>query len=226
MASPRIALLFFILALTTVFIWSSASSQSLKCGLKGGALYLVSTESKVGVHDVFTRPVADGGFGYGPWVPSLGLEIRYAPPRGRITLVADFSYTPLHGSGPTNWLDETGDPTLGGRDCRSKLYVVSAGPQWDLISGPVRPYLGGRILWTSMTDVERTAWSGEPFHTQIHGFSRFGLGLVGGATLDLASLLALDICARYNFTSVGNAGEYNAYFNDLAIGVGLLFELL
>jgi hypothetical protein len=67
--TPRIC----ILVLAIVLGCSLAHTQSLKVGLHGRAtLLLPSAETSE-----FTNPVSDGGYGFGPWVPSVDVEIRY-----------------------------------------------------------------------------------------------------------------------------------------------------
>jgi hypothetical protein len=218
MASTTVASRIFLLVLTIFLGWFHTNAQSLKLGPKVGALYLVSTESGNGTQDIYTKQ--KHGFRFGPWVPSFGMEFRYSPPRGRLTFAADASYSRMTGNGTISWVSSYGGGSEEG-DFKSNLYVVSAGAQWDLLSGPSRPYLGLRVLWTHMTDVKQ-----ELSEIPLYGFDHFGVGLVGGATVDLTSLLALDVSARYNFTSISDPGDANACFNDLQIGVGLLFEVL
>ena len=218
MASTKTASRLFLLALITVLGCVHVYGQSLKLGPSVGALYLVSTESSNGTQDIYTKQ--KGGFGFGPWAPSVGLEFRYSPPRGHVTLAMDASYSWLQGDGDYSWVAYSGDGS-GSGDLKGDLYMVSAGAQWNFLSGPVQPYLGVRALWTYLTGV-RGPSSSIPWG----GFDHFGVGLLGGATIDLTSSLALDACARYNFTSISDTESVNPPFNEFFIGVGLLFELL
>lgn len=208
-----------ILLLTAILGWYSANAQSLKLGVKGGVLYMVSTESSDGRQDIYT--LENRGFGFGPWAPWISLDVRYSPPRGRVALVADATYSWLRGDGTIDWVESSGNDYSSGGDFKSALYVVSGGPQWNLLMGPVQPYLGFRLMWTHMADVSKSS-AVIPFG----GFDRFGLGLLGGATIELNSSVALDVSSRYNFTNISSPGGYNPYFNGLYIGAGLLFEVL
>ncbi len=218
MTSTRFTSRFFVPVLIAFLGCSLTDAQSLKLGLKGGVLYLVSTESSDSREDIYTKQ--EGGFGFGPWAPWVGVEVRYSPPRGRVVLIADASYSWLNGDGTIQWVESSGSDYTG-QDFQGNLYIVSGGAQWDFLTGPVQPYLGFRLLWTHLKDVSNNA----PI-APVGGFDRFGLGLLGGTTIDLSSPLALDICVRYNFTNISSPGGYNPYFNSLYIGTGLLFEVL
>ncbi len=123
-----------------------------------------------------------------------------------------------------SWFPWLGDPATHA-DYASHLYTVSAGAKWSFLSGPARPYLGARVLWTRLTNVEI-----EESVTPMCGIDYWGIALLGGATIDLTSLLALDIDARYSLTRIGNHQAdnpwFNTYFNSLSLDVGLFFELL
>ncbi len=221
MASTKATSRIFILALVTFVGWSLANGQSLKLGLKGGLLYLFSTESASRGTDVYLTH--DSGFGFGPWEPWVGVECRYKPPRGLLTFAADASYSWLKGDGSYDWVSSSGNGS-GGPEFHGDLYVVSGGAQADLLSGPVRPYLGVRLLWTHMNDIQRV--SADSYDFASWGFDSFGVGVVGGATFDLSTSLALDLSTRYNFTEIDRTRGYNPYFNGFSVGVGLLFEVL
>lgn len=221
MASAKVAFRIYFLPLAIVLGWSLANAQSLKLGLKGGLLYLVSTESASRGGDVYLSH--DGGFGFGPWEPWVGMEFRYKPPRGLVTFAAGASYSWLKGAGTFDWVSSSGNGS-GGPEFHGDLYVVSGGAQADLMSGPIRPYLGVQLLWTHLNDIQRV--SADSYDFAHWGFDSFGVGLLGGATIDLSASLALDVSTRYNFTEISRTRGYNPYFNGLFIGAGLLFELL
>jgi hypothetical protein len=221
MATRRIPLCILILALAFLLESTHANVQSLKVGLKGGLLYLVSTESASRGEDVYLTD--KGGFGFGPWEPWVGLEIRYKPPRGLVTFVADGSYSWMKGSGSFDWVSSSGNGS-GGSEFHGDLFIVSGGMQADLLSGPIRPYLGVRLLWTHLNDIQRA--SANSYDLAHWGFNSFGVGLLAGATIDLSASLAIDASTRYNFTEVDRARSYNPYFNGLFISTGLLFEVL
>ncbi len=217
MASATVTSRILLLALTTIFGWSLANAQSLKLGAKVGALYLVSNESG-SAEDIYIK---QSGFGFGPWAPSVGMELRYTPPRGRLTFALDASYSWLTGDGTMSWLESVEPHLWGEGEFKSSLYIVSAGLQWNVLPGPVQPYLGARVLWTHMAEVEQGSRI-----APIAEFNHIGVGFLAGATIELTSPLALDVCARYNLTSVSDPGPANEVFDDFFIGVGLLFEVL
>ena len=230
MASARIVSRLFVLALTLAQGVSLTNAQSLRLGLKGGLLYLVPTKSLDGYQDVYTN--ADQGFGLGPLAPRMGLEVRYAPTPGGLTFAADASYAKLTGYGFMSWWPWNGDPGFEA-SYASHLYTLSAGAQWSFLSGPVRPYLGARAVWTRLADAEI-----EGNDTSLYGFEYWGAAVLGGATVDLTRRLALDWGVRYNFTKIGNQQGsnqslnpevnrwFNTYFNGLSLEAGLFFEVL
>lgn len=221
MAARRLSFCLLFLAFAVLLGPTCTNAQSLKIGLKGGLLYLVSTESASSGRDIYLTH--DSGFGFGPWAPWVGLEFRYKPPRGFVTFVADASYSWLQGDGNYYWVSSSGNSS-GEPEFRGDLYVVSGGAQADLLSGPMRPYLGLRLLWTHLNDVQRVSMESNEFATS--GFDSFGVGLLGGVTIELSRSLALDVSTRYNFTEISRVRSYNPYFNGLYIGTGLLFEVL
>jgi hypothetical protein len=128
---------------------SHAHAQSLKFTVGGGVLALVTTTDAYGNDDRFTTPVSDGGYGFGPRTYYVGAGIKYALPHAPFTLVADFAYSPLHGNGRFEWVEATGG-IRGETEYKADLYVASVGGQLNLVKGNIRPYLGGRILWSIM----------------------------------------------------------------------------
>ncbi|MBK7258703.1 MAG: outer membrane beta-barrel protein [Ignavibacteriae bacterium] len=228
MASIKAPSCLFLLALVLAIGWSMGNAQSLRLGLKGGFLHPVSTESFVSptesshYPDVYTS--SNGGFGFNHWEPTVGLEVRYSPTPGGLAFAADASYSKLAGTGVMSLRPWDPDPPTR-IDISSHLYTISAGAQWSFLSGPVRPYIGARALWTRFRLI-----GVHESEIPNFGFNYWGLAVLGGATIDLTSLLALDIGARYNFTRIGNHQEdnpwFNTYFNGVCLDVGLFFNLL
>ena len=184
MVSSRIVLLLLVIALG----WSQTDAQSLEIGPMAGVTCLLSTQSNNGSRDIYTK--TNGGFGFGPWAPSVGMELRFSPPRGHVTLSADAMYSRLTGDGTVSWVDSFAD-SHGEGDYKSDLYVATVGAQWNFLPGPVRPYLGGRVLWAHLSDVRKNSWV-----APVPGFDHLGLGILAGTTFDLAQSVSLDVCAR------------------------------
>ena len=218
-ATPRV----FSLTLITILWCCFADAQSLNLGLHARAFRFLSQDG----HNAYSEPVSEGGFGFGPWAPSVDVEVRYSPYRSILAVAGDLSYTPLKGSGTVHYIDESGSP-MGAREYEGHLFTASFGAQFKMLQGPIRPYLGGRLQWSFMSDVT-VDYTGEahsemlPHH--FDGFISLGAGVLGGVEVDLGSSWSLDIIGRYNFTNVENPSD-PAYGNALSIGVGVFYELL
>lgn len=227
MASARVTPHVFFLALTIVLGCDLATAQSMKLGLHARAFHLLADKSSYSLEDVFTRPVSEGGYGFGPWAPSVDFEVRYSPYRGYITVAGDISYTPLHGSGKRNWYDESG-AVPGDREYSAQLSIASLGVQFKILQGPTRPYLGARMQWSFMSDLSLKylgAENQQMLPVPEDGFVCFGVVLVGGVEFDLNSSWSLDVGTRYNFTGVGNPSQRD-YGDALSIGIGAFYEIL
>jgi len=223
MASASVTSRICFLALAIVLGCSPAHAQSLKLGVHGRAIhFLPSAETSE-----FSEPISDGGYGFGPWAPSVDLEVRYSPYRGIITVAGDVSYTPLKGSGATRWLDDSGTPR-GGREYEGHLYIASFGVQFKMLQGATRPYLGARMQGSFISEITVNypgVEHSEMLPNHVNSFSCFGIGVLGGVEVDLDSIWSLDIAARYNFTHVGNYSE-RGYDNVLSFGIGIFYEVL
>lgn len=227
MASARVTLRVCLLALILVVDYSLTHAQSLKVGLHASAFRLLAEESGHSLQGIFTRPVSEGGYGFGPWAPSVDLEVRYSPYRGVISVAGDVSYTPLKGTGRTGWYDELG-VVPGERGYSAKLYIASLGAQFRMLQGSIRPYLGARLQWSFMSQLRLTYLGTENqqmLPVPEDGFVCFGVALLGGVECDLNSSWSLDVTGRYNFTSVGNRSQ-REYGDALSIGIGVFYEIL
>ena len=215
---------------------------------------LVSTLDTYGNEDLFTRAVSNGGYGFGPRAFYYEARIKFTLPRPNFTFTADVAYAPLEGSGRYDWVESTSSTASGvaasrvtasgitasgvaasgsatsGIEYKADLYMVAIGGHWNSGRGSIRPYFGGRLLWSTIPEVRATAFGSGVDHIPMGkmSFSRVGFGLVGGTEIDLVSRFDLDLVVRYNFTSpLHNRDDaiYRSYFNSLAAGVSLLYEI-
>ncbi len=231
-----------LVALLLMVICSPGIAQSLKVGATGGMIVLVPSQSGEDImwRDTFTRPVDKMGYGFGPQAPAVGLEVKYAPLNAHITLAAGMSYTLLRGSGVPTWLDENPYTTTL-IDTKAQFYTASLGGQWELLHGPLRPYIGARLLFSYMPYVEvkktitrhgiRADDLGEPsgvFVSHDEGIHRMGFGFLAGGELDVVPHLTVDLSARYHFTNLfPEEGQgYDSYFKSLTVALGVFYEVL
>ena len=115
-------------------------------------------------------------------------------------LVGEVGYASLSNDGNS-------EPGQGFVEVSQKVLTFRAGPEFHipLPAIPLTPYLGGSIALhrfsgeTTFRGVSKVS-SGT---YSIESATRFGVGLNGGAILDLGSNLSLDFGIGYNFMNIG-----------------------
>ncbi len=106
---------------------------------------------------------------------------------------------------------------LGGFTYESSFLSVGLGAEFNLLPGPIKPYLAAELLYTSI---------GETKVADIKvsdSESKTGLGLGAGAYFTLLPIIDLDLSAHYNMNSLLSSGDA---MNSLHIRLNVLIGIL
>lgn len=106
---------------------------------------------------------------------------------------------------------------LSGITYESSFLSVGLGAEFNLLPGPIKPYLAAELLYTSIgeTKVEDISIGDSD--------SKTGLGLGAGAYFTLLPIIDLDLSAHYNMNSLFNSGDG---MNSVHIRLNVLFAIL
>ena len=210
------------LALITVFCSFAASGQIVRLEVGMGPAFLRSP-------NIYTSPVAHFGFGFGPTVLAYRGEVKFPISLQKLVIVGGFSYLPFAGTGNPAWVESAN--YVGGVPSRidysSGLSVVSVGTEWYLVKGVLDPYLGLRLQILHLRAIEqRRQYPGFTETRTDDGWTRFGLGVVGGVEVPVNELLSLDLKGHYNFDWVFAGRNGNPGLDEYGLTVGFLLTLL
>ena len=96
--------------------------------------------------------------------------------------------------------------------------LISVGPEFKLLPGPVNPYLAADLLISSY----------DLSISNIGTFdnSAFGLGVGAGVDFKLFPLVDIDVSIKYNFTNLFGKEDGEEAFNTMTFSAAVLFSLL
>lgn len=104
---------------------------------------------------------------------------------------------------------------VDGSEWESSFFSAGLGGEFTILPGPIKPYAGLELLYSSAS--ARTSGSESWGETTTD----FGLGLGVGAYFTLLPLIDLDLSAHYNMNSL--FGSYT--FNTTHVRLNILFNL-
>jgi len=106
---------------------------------------------------------------------------------------------------------------LAGITYESSFLSAGLGAEFNLLPGPIKPYLAAELLYTSIAE------------TKVAGVkvsdseSKTGLGLGAGAYFTLLPMIDLDLSAHYNMNSLLSSGDaLNSVHIRLNVLIGIL----
>ena len=181
--------LLFLTLLILFFFVSNINAQLFKIGVGGGYTTVNSPDESA---DLF-----GGGAIYG----------------GKV--IASLPLLPINITGKVYYSPYSGEES--GIEITSSLLSVSLGGEFTLIPGPVKPYLGADLLYSSFGDVEVNGQKVED------GEGKTGLGLDVGVYFTLLPMIDLDLSYSYYFNSLLSSGDD---VNTSNIVLNILFSFL
>jgi hypothetical protein len=180
----------FLLAVLLIIASSQAFPQGLKIGA-GGGLSMVQSP------DLYTKSLSDGGFGF-------GTEYHVG-----VKAVVDIPLVPLLPVGYINYHFLEGDVS-------QKILTVGLGVNYNLISGPLTPYLTLDLQYNNFGETQQGAQT-------FGAFSRTGLGIGAGAAFSLLPLFDLDVTAKYNMLNLMGKKEGEETVSIITLSAMLMF---
>lgn len=181
---------------------SQAQAQSFKIGV-GGGLTLVQGSDLFDAYDMAT--------GY-----HFGAKAKIGLPLLPIKITGQVYYNTFSGG-------QDVDPEFTGIshvDVSTNLIILGAGFEYSLIPGPVSPYLGADLFYSSLGKIEY-----EPANPMVtdEADSRMGLGLGAGLDFKLLPMFDIDLAAKYNFYNLVGKEDGEEDFNAVTITANFMF---
>lgn len=106
---------------------------------------------------------------------------------------------------------------MDGIKYESSFFSAALGAEFVILPGPVKPYGGAELLYTSLGAVEVNGNSIGDSET------KFGIGLGAGSYFTLLPLIDLDLSAHYNMNTLLSSGDN---FNTFHVRLNILFNIL
>lgn len=106
---------------------------------------------------------------------------------------------------------------LAGVTYESSFLSVGLGAEFNLLPGPIKPYLTAELLYTAIGETKVADM------TIGDSDSKTGLGLGAGAYFTLLPIIDLDLSAHYNMNSLFNSGDG---INSVHVRLNILFGIL
>lgn len=186
---------FLTIIILFIFV-SKSNAQLFKIGVGGGYTTINSP-------DELTNSISDGGAGFGGGAIYGG------------KVIASLPLIPINITGKVYYSPYSGEES--GIEITSSLLSVSLGGEFTLIPGPVKPYLGADLLYSSFGDVEVNGQKVED------GEGKTGLGVDVGVYFTLLPMIDLDLSYSYYFNSLLSSGDD---VNTSNIVLNILFSFL
>jgi len=171
--------LFFFILISVVIFGNTAFPQTF--GIGGGL-------STVTGPDSYTNDLTSGGIGFSSGY-HLGVKLKFGLP------VAPFK--PFGFVNYTHFSNDQSTP-VGNLAISQSIWSIGGGGQFNLIPGPINPYIAANIAYNSFGDLNiEGADIGDAFEGG-GSKSRFGGGIGIGAELTVL-IIGLDASITYNF---------------------------
>lgn len=196
--------------IVVLLLTSSVYSQGMKFGI-GGGLSVVSSPA------FFTNDISTGfstGLGFSTET-HVGLLVKFNLPLVPVTPYAFGKY---------HWLSGENTTPLGDFKTSSNLLSIGGGVQYNLIPGPIKPYLALEVAYNNMKapEIEYPASYGLAKKSLGDDISRFGLGLGVGADINLM-IINIDANLKYNMINLIGKEDGEESIGILTFTASLMF---
>ncbi len=210
----------FLLAISTASIsWS----QSLEVGVGAGIAILKSAT-------LYTDPIPDGGYGFGPTEPSYQMIAKYPLHVNRMIILAGITYVPLSSNAT---IASSGDDfrypgygTLSGITYHASMMSILVGVEWFLHKEGSGPYFGTHVLILSLSSInveKRFAYG--TVAEKIDGWPLFDVGIHAGYSIPLTPIFVLEVGGHYNLGWIMEQYDAPRGLNAFGADVRVLFAL-
>jgi len=207
-------------ALTVTFlvlICSTGLSQTLRLGLGGGPAFVQSGDNG------YTRDIQNGGLAFNV-AYALGGKAELSIPASPISITGRVSYMFMRGSGvvknPRLYYRDTGSV-----ETRLHIWSVGLGGQWNVLSGPVAPYIGAQILLSSFSKLSfKQTNAGGTVEYLSGGATTVGMQIEVGSRFSMGRSVWLDVGANYSFHSPFSTYQMSG-FSSLGFSAEVLFAV-
>lgn len=162
--------------------------------------------TSINAPESLTKDISDGGTGYSGAI-RYGLLARVGLPLLPLNFTG-FIYN-------NSWTGEE-----SGTETSMSLLNIGLGAEWQLLPGPIQPYLALDFLMNSFGDSEI---NGEKVGDS---YSRTGIGLGAGAEFTLLPMINLDASVKYNMNNLFGKEDGEDTMSTLNITVNFLFKIL
>jgi len=186
--------------LALLIVSSISYAQSFKVGIGGGLAIVNGPEH-------LTRDISKDGIGFSTEY-QVGLKGKFGLPLLPIKIIGEVNYILLNG-------EEDFDMVISSEivkikaETEASVLSIGVGAEYNLIPGPISPYVNATINYNSVSDLKVKA-SAEyngisyPAEEETIGekFSRTGIGIGAGVTISILPIVDIDISAKYNIINL------------------------
>jgi len=169
---------------------SFVSAQGISLGATAGLTTIMGP-------DALTNDISDGGAGFSS-APHFGVKGRLSLPLIPISITGQVLYTKFSADG--NLLINNVSTNY---ETEQSLLIFGVGAEYDLVPGPISPYLGLDIFYSKWGDfTTTTAVGGMNNESSVSGNNRTGIGIGGGIQVGIIPLIDIDVAAKYNINNL------------------------
>ena len=182
--------------LVAIFTGTLAWSQSLEVGIGVGSAVLKSAT-------LYTDPIFEGGYGFGPADPSVQAIVKYRLRSKRMSIIAGISYVPLSSSATPVYLVEDfrypGYGALSKTEYHASMTSIMMGVEWFLRKEGSGPYLGSHVQLLCLSSIKsEKRFALGIVNERIDGWTLIDAGIHVGFEIPLAAAFVLDLGGHYN----------------------------
>lgn len=191
-----------------VLVSLPVNAQSLKIGVGGGITQNLNTTNLL-------ASAASGGELKLGTDYHYGLKAKVGLPLLPITIVGSWFYNSL----------KTDTEVAGFKyEYDASFSTLGIGAEMGFIPGPISPYLGLDILYTTLGESTFKA-TGSPDFT-MGGNNRFGLGIGAGIDLGIIPKLNIDVMAKYQMNNLFGKEDGEEKLNTFNATVLIMFNAI